>query len=243
MSKRINFFLCHLSISLVFALVAIFMVFCIWYPAPLAKANGVSYIFMMMLAIDVILGPLLTLLVYKQEKRTLKFDLGVIILIQISAFLYGFHAIAQGRPVWLVFYYDHFDQVRAVDIDSRNLNFAQKQFKSTPLFGVEYAAVRFSADAKIRQADTFMELDGTTLAERPEKYIPLNQVVNQIVAKSKNVDELEEFNNKKIVHKILNTYPQANAWLPLKSNNIDMVVLINKQKGEVVKIVDLRPWK
>lgn len=243
MSKRIKFFFGHLSISLMIALIAIFIVFYIWYPAPLAKANGVSYIFIMMLAIDVVIGPLLTLLVYKEGKRTLKFDMGVIILIQISAFLYGFHTIAQGRPAWLVFYHDHFDQVRAVDIESRNLNFAQKQFKSTPLFGVEYAAVRFSTDAKIRQSDTLMELDGITLAERPEKYIPLNQVVNQIVEKSKNVDELEEFNNKEIVHEILNTYPQANAWLPLKATDIDMVVLINKNSSEIVGIVDLRPWK
>ena len=29
----------------------------------------------------------------------------------------------------------------------------------------------------------------------------------------------------------------------LKANVVDMTVLINKEKGEVVKIVDLRPWK
>ncbi len=33
------------------------------------------------------------------------------------------------------------------------------------------------------------------------------------------------------------------VFVPLKANAVDMTVLINKEKGEVVKIVDLRPWK
>ena len=38
-------------------------------------------------------------------------------------------------------------------------------------------------------------------------------------------------------------YPQANAWLQLKTTDIDMVILINKNNSEVISIVDLRPWK
>ena len=66
MSKRIKAFLIHGLISISIALLVIGLVFFIWYPAPLAKAVGVTHIFLMMLAIDVILGPLLTLLVYKR---------------------------------------------------------------------------------------------------------------------------------------------------------------------------------
>jgi len=42
---------------------------------------------------------------------------------------------------------------------------------------------------------------------------------------------------------ILQPVSQATAFLPLKANAVDMTVLINKEKGEVIKIVDLRPWK
>ncbi|MEC8058136.1 MAG: type IV pilin accessory protein, partial [Pseudomonadota bacterium] len=28
-----------------------------------------------------------------------------------------------------------------------------------------------------------------------------------------------------------------------KASSVDMVVLMNKEKGQVVKIIDLRPWK
>ena len=54
---------------------------------------------------------------------------------------------------------------------------------------------------------------------------------------------LKQYNNVKQVDSILSKYPQATSFVPLKANAVDMTVLINKDKGEVVKIVDLRPWK
>ncbi|MEG1027947.1 MAG: hypothetical protein RSE07_04585 [Oscillospiraceae bacterium] len=36
--------------------------------------------------------------------------------------------------------------------------------------------------------------------------------------------------------------PKTDAWIALSAPVQDMVVFINKEKGEVVKIVDLRPW-
>ena len=99
MSKRLKFFLNHLLLSFLAALLVVGLVFFIWYPLPLAQAAGVMHIFLMMLAIDVIVGPILGLLVYKEGKKTLKFDLSVIIVIQIAALCYGVFSIEQGRPV------------------------------------------------------------------------------------------------------------------------------------------------
>ena len=100
MSKRLKFFLKHILLSFLIALLVVGVVFFVWYPAPIAKAVGVTQIFLMMLTIDVIVGPVLGLLVYKEGKKTLKFDLTVIILIQNSALLYGVYSIEQGRPAW-----------------------------------------------------------------------------------------------------------------------------------------------
>lgn len=69
MSKRLKFSLSHLLLSFLIALLVIGLVFFIWYPSPLATAVGVTHIFLMLLVIDVILGPLLGLLVYKEGKK------------------------------------------------------------------------------------------------------------------------------------------------------------------------------
>lgn len=74
MSARIKAFTLHLTISAVIALAVIGVVFYLWYPAPLHTAVGVTQIFLILLAVDVVLGPLLTLLVYKVGKKTLVMD-------------------------------------------------------------------------------------------------------------------------------------------------------------------------
>ena len=118
---RLKYFVVHLSVSLLLACCCLFLVFYIWYPAPLAKAVGVTSLFFMMLAIDVILGPLLTLIVAEKRKKLLKLDLVIIFLIQISALAYGLYNISNGRPAWIVFDSLRFDVAQANNIPVVNL--------------------------------------------------------------------------------------------------------------------------
>lgn len=59
----------HLFVSSFIALLAVGLVFGLWYPSPLDKALGVVNIFLLLMCIDVIIGPLLTLVVAKQGKK------------------------------------------------------------------------------------------------------------------------------------------------------------------------------
>lgn len=244
MSKRLKFFLGHLVISFFIALIVVGVVFFVWYPYPLAKAVGVTHIFLMMLAIDVIIGPLLGLLVYKEGKKTLKMDLGVIILIQLSALSYGVFSIAKGRPVWLAYYVDDFQVIRNNEILDQDIEKALPQYQQPSWLKPQFVGVEFATDKKIRSDDMFAEvLGGISLAQKPERYVPLDKVKNQIQQRAQKLELLKQFNDQQSVHKVLAKYPQADAFVPLKATAVDMTVLINKEKGEVVKIVDLRPWE
>ncbi|WP_168405354.1 TfpX/TfpZ family type IV pilin accessory protein [Acinetobacter indicus] len=243
MSKRLKFFLSHLLLSFLVALSVVGVVFFIWYPSSLATAVGVTHIFLMLLVIDVILGPLLGLLVYKEGKKTLKFDLGVIIFIQIVALCYGVFSIEQGRPSWLVYNVDRFELVRKNDIILENIDQAQPQFQQVSWAGPQFAAVKLAASAQQRQNDMFTEvLGGISLAQQPDRYVELTQAKTQIQQRALPLAELEQYNSKADVEKTLAKYPNADAWVPLKANTVDMVVLLNKESAEVIKIVDLRPW-
>ncbi|WP_042891214.1 TfpX/TfpZ family type IV pilin accessory protein [Acinetobacter junii] len=244
MSKRLKFFLSHLSISFLIALLVVGLVFFIWYSSPLATAVGVTHIFLMLLVIDVILGPLLGLLIYKEGKKTLKFDLSVIILIQIAALCYGVFSIEQGRPAWLVFHADRFELVRKNDLILENIGQAQPQFQQVSWTGPQFAAVKLAVSPQQRQNDMFIEvLGGISLARQPARYVELSQAKNQIQQRALPLIELEQYNSKTEVEKTLAKYPNADAWLPLKANAVDMVVLVNKESASIIKIVDLRPWQ
>ncbi|WP_180111945.1 TfpX/TfpZ family type IV pilin accessory protein [Acinetobacter sp. YH12136] len=244
MTKRFKFFLNHLFISFLIASLVIVLVFFIWYPSPLATAVGVTHIFLMLLVIDVILGPLLGLLVYKEGKKTLKFDLSVIILIQITALCYGVFSIEQGRPAWLVYNVDRFELVRKNELVDTNIQHAQPQFQKPSWFKPQYVATEFTKDTQQRNDEMFAEVfSGISIAQRPERYVELTQAKTQIQQRVLPLVELQQYNPKTDVEKTLAKYPKADAWLPLKANAVDMVVLVNKESASIIKIVDLRPWK
>ena len=243
MTNRFKFFFSHLAISLLIALLVVGLVFFIWYHLPLATAVGVTQVFLMMLAIDVIVGPFLGFLVYKQGKKSLKFDLGVIIGLQIVALCYGIYSIEQGRPVWIAYNVDRFELIRKNEIVTDHIDQALPQYQHTP-FKPQYVAVQFSTDAKTRNDDLFAEVLGRiSLAQKPERYVDFAQVKPKIKQRAQPLVLLREFNIPSLVKLTLAQYPEANAFVPLKANAVDMTVLINKDTGEVVKIVNLRPWK
>ncbi|MFC2994371.1 TfpX/TfpZ family type IV pilin accessory protein [Acinetobacter sichuanensis] len=245
LKDKIKAFLVHLIVSIFIALTCLAIIYFIWYPEPLYKATGITKIFLLMVGIDIILGPLLTLIIYKKDKKSLKFDLAIIILIQISALIYGVYKVSEGRPIWIVYNIDRFDLIRVNDIENINSSNKDSDYNKFSLFGPQYVNAQIPLDdIKARNQILFDELEkGVSPSQRVELYRPLETAKLKMQEKAQALDGLKAFNEAIKVKKVIELYPQADAWLPLRANAVDMVVLINKEKGEVVKIVDLRPWK
>jgi hypothetical protein len=243
-TAKARFVTAHLIVSICIGCIAAAIVFFCWYPFPLNKAVGVTHIFLMMLGIDMVLGPFFTWLVYKEGKKTLKFDLTVIILIQVIALAYGVYKIADGRTAWLVYNVDRFELIKNNEIVIENPEKIQPQFMHPSWFKPQFVAAEFAKDKKQKNKEMFAEImSGISIAQRPERYVQLKQAKSQIQSRAQNLVDLKKYNNQKQVEDTLAKYPEANAFVPLKATAVDMTVLINKEKGEVVKIVDLRPWK
>lgn len=244
MSKRIKFFFSHLSISIFIALLIVGLIFFVWYPQPLATAVGVTQIFLMLIVIDIIIGPLIGLLVYKEGKKSLKFDLSVIILLQISALFYGLYNLEKGRPVWIAYNVDRFELIRKNEVITDHLHQASEQFQHIPWLKPQYVGVQFAQDKKQRENDMFTEiLGGISIAQKPERYVDFAQSQKSIKEQAQPLALLNDFNEPDSVQKILSQYPQATAFIPLKASVLDMTVLVNKNTGDVLEIVNLRPWK
>ena len=88
----------HLVVSMViFVVLAAFIIFS-WYPGHLFHTDGGWKGIKLIAGIDLVLGPFLTLIIYKATKKTLKFDLAFIAIVQISALLYGTWLVHNERP-------------------------------------------------------------------------------------------------------------------------------------------------
>lgn len=241
MSKRIRFFLLHLFLCLSITILLLGTVYLTWYPNPLAQAVGADKIFVLILIVDVIIGPSLGLLVYKERKKSLKFDLGIIILLQFTALVYGIYSLAEGRPVWMVYNIDRFELIKKNELFIDDVKKIESAFLHESRFGPQYAA-QPSKDKKQQEDDLFAEaVGGISLAQKPERYVEFKTVKSGIKQKMLPLKQLEQFNKTVDVQEIISKYPQAKAYLPLKASMIDMTVLVNSE-GDVVKIVNLRPW-
>nr|WP_312116501.1 TfpX/TfpZ family type IV pilin accessory protein [Moraxella sp. CTOTU47915] len=242
---RVQAFLTHLAISLLIASISIAVVFFVWYPAPLAKAVGVTNIFLMMLAIDVVLGPLLTLIVAKKDKSALKLDLSVIALLQLAALSYGLYNIAITRPTYIAFDAIRFELVQANTIPKADREKAHPPYNKLSFLSPRWVTVKIANNDDEKNSRTFLEMrTGLAPSMRPNLYEPLDNQKKTIQQVAKPLSELHKYNLATDIENILLKYPQADSFLPLKANAVDMTVLIDKKSGgKIVKIVDLRPWK
>jgi hypothetical protein len=107
----------HLLCSLLIAALAGGLVFGLWYPFPYRELSGGRELFLLIIAVDVVCGPLLTLVLFNPTKPRgeLWRDLGLVALIQLGALGYGLWTVWQARPLFLVQEVDRFKVVAAPD--------------------------------------------------------------------------------------------------------------------------------
>ena len=242
---KLKAFAVHFSASLLIVLISAALVFFVWYPVPLYKATGVNKIFLIVLAIGLVVGPLLTFVVSKPNKQSLKFDIAVIVLLQMTGFFYGLYQVYDGRPVWIAYNVDRFDLVRNNEIDTRKLAQMSPDYQETSILGARYVATVIPKNnTELSNEILFDEIgSGIAPSQRPELYQSLSVVKDNIATRAKPINELYDYNDKKMVDQALATHSRADSYLPLKAYAVDMVVLIGKTADEqVIEIVNLRPW-
>ena len=88
----------HLGLSIVLLIILLGVIFFIWFPYDLIYAGGIEGLKILM-GVDLILGPLLTLIVFNKAKKSLKFDLTMIAVLQLSCLAAGLWLIYNERPI------------------------------------------------------------------------------------------------------------------------------------------------
>jgi hypothetical protein len=153
----------HLSINAVIALLAAGLIYGIWYPHPYSQAAGAGTLVLLLLGVDLVLGPLLTLVVFKVGKKGLKFDLAAIAILQVCAFVYGLHVVAAARPAFIVGVIDRFVLVSANELDQADLDKATNpEFRSAPWTGPKLVGAQLPTDSKLRNDIVFSGAAGKT---------------------------------------------------------------------------------
>ena len=172
----------HLAISAVVASVVLALFLLVWYPPPLFQADGGFRLLRTILIVDVVLGPLLTLVVFKAGKKGLKFDLWVIGGLQVLALLFGMLVSFQARPAWIAVMPHRATIIHANEVYKPD---ESERYARAPLWGPQPVGVREPENEEERQAlfdDFFAGLPD--IDYRASHYVPLADRMPQITAEA-----------------------------------------------------------
>lgn len=236
----------HLGISLVVALLAALLVFGLWYPYPYREISGGRELFLIMVTVDVTLGPLITLAVFNRAKPWLELrrDLVIVVFIQFAALGYGFWTVFAARPVHLVFEYDRFRVVNAVDIPVELLHLAPRGLVALPLTNPTLLSLRPFRDGNEKMEATMAALEGLPLSARPDLWQSYMSAKSEILQAAKPAAELKtrfplQASAIDAVIAQSGYAPESLACLPLVGRKSFWTVFLDPITAEIVAFMPL----
>lgn len=182
----------HAGASLAVAACAALLVFGLWYPFPYREVSGGRELFILIVSVDVVLGPLITFAVFSRSKPwpVMRRDLMVIVLLQLSALAYGLWTVYWARPVQMLFAVDRFQVVHASEVRSELVHKADPRVTPLPLTGPQMGQLRQPANVEEKNTVVFEAAQGLDLTIRPDFWLPYDTARAEVLAKAKPVSEL-----------------------------------------------------
>ena len=163
----------------------------VWYPAPYFSAAGGWQGLQLVAAVDLVLGPLLTLVIYNPAKsrRELGIDISSVVLLQVIALVFGIKAVYEQRPVAVVFLDTSFYTVPALAISSQGVPLAElRRFGNS--FPVYVYAERPESGPDFERFLQAVEKQQIPPHEQVPLYRPLGENFSSIIRSSLDVDEI-----------------------------------------------------
>lgn len=239
----------HLAISAAIAAVVVTLMLVVWYPRPYFAAMGGETLIMLLIGVDVVIGPLITLVVFDPKKKHLRFDLAVIAALQLAALAYGCSVMFDARPVYTVFVVDRFEVVAANRVDDASLATVKTgEFRALPLDGPKVIAAR-KPDTPERQSEIVLSAlsGGPDLANLPELYVPYAQFRQAAARSARPLAELAKRQPDAVgaIRSFVADTGRAEdemRFLPMKARNRDMAVVVDAKTGDVIGILPVYPW-
>ena len=165
----------HFLGSMLVAAIAALLVFGVWYPFPYRELAGGRELFLLVVLVDIVLGPLLTLVLFAPSKlpKELWRDLTVVVVLQLCALGYGVWTVWQARPLFLVAELDRFKVVSRLALKNEALDALPTALQPGKFSGPLTVAIREPKDLDEKNSVLFDTLQGgRDYGERPDFYVP-----------------------------------------------------------------------
>lgn len=237
----------HLAISALIVAAILSIVFLFWYPGWTFEIAGAMRPVFVLVGVDLVLGPLLTLIIYKQGKPGLLFDLWFIALVQITALVYGTYTLNAGRPHYMVFSIDRITLITNQGIDPSSIQF--EELAEKPLRDVVRVFARAPADPK--EMERLMEsviFEGQPdLERRTEYWEPWrsgSETIREAIVPLADFEPASELEQQRIadaIERFSAEHPNL-GMLPIGEIEDDIGMLMDMDTLADLDVIRVNPW-
>lgn len=244
--SRLKAFSIHFAISFVIFLILLYFILVQWYPQPLFSTDGGWRVIRIIVGVDLILGPFLTLIVFKPGKPGLKFDLAMIGLVQALALSWGVWTSYNERPAAVIYTLDFFTPVPYYQLKEHGMT--AKKLKQ---FGDSWPITIYSDIPK----DNLSEILAKSMREAKPLYL-YNEYYKKFskdqapILKASSMNNLEKYVEdkpelKKLYQRsLLNSSANTNiSYLAMHSREKWVTVIFDLDGMKIIDTIDIEPSK
>lgn len=236
----------HMLCSVLLAVFAAVLVFGIWFPPPYFHASGGDRLILILIGVDLVVGPLLTLIVFRSGKWGMKFDLAVIGIVQVVALVYGLSVITASRPAFIVATIGRYAVIPANAVEY-DLPGTPPEYNAPPWFGPRLVSAQIPNDPKARDEVMHFTLSGKDIDRLPKYYAPIEAIEGSLKQRAKPLSHLVAQNpqvNRPVVEAALRKLGrpkdmEKTGYLPIVAPRGELVMLIDRDSGKTLAPVDL----
>ena len=242
-NPRVYLFIWHLLVSAMVALGVAFLVFWLWFPYPYGQMTRGLNLFLLIIAVDVVCGPLITLVLAnpKKSKRELMLDLSLVALIQFGALAYGMYKLEEARPVLISFERDRMALIVKSEIDWQDIDNAPTELQKVPLVGVKHTGIRRAKSEAEFFESVNLGMEGIEPSVRPSWWIAYSEVLSEVKEKMHSMNTIDDSKLDTQQSNILNKAIKKTGktkdelfYLPFVSNQTkDWIVLLDSDANFV----------
>ncbi len=236
----------HVLISICIVITVLTIMYCLWYPSQYFILMGGKTLITVLASVDVFLGPLLTLCIFKAGKKGLKFDLFCIGLVQLAALSYGVYVMFEARPIFTAFHKNQFQIGSVVDIAPNELVKAKNpSWRQPSVTGPQLVAIG-EPDKKDKKAVAFAGAVNEYAYRYPQLYEDYNKHRANVIKAGKPLTSLaaDSVENKAVITKFLHKVNRPATdflVLPISSELAEMSAIVDAKTGDFIDIIDARP--
>ncbi len=224
----------HLGISaIIFIVLAAIIVF-VWYPGFLFQTDGGWQGIRLIAGVDFIIGPVLTLIVYKVGKPRLKLDLALIGLLQIACLTYGSWLVFEQRPLAVIYADERFYTMSEGTFAMNEMDIADIPMINNGKKPV-WIFVDLPEEKKARSKMRISQLKEGLVHTRTAAYLPYKENVRRVAKLGFSAQEVTEQSRF-----MPESSDDAVRYYPLASRYSAGLLGIDTRDGRVVELLRKR---